>query len=424
PLYTLLSTVYIVLGGEHAPAVQNLFGLLWMALEAGLMLVLLHRLGHRWAGLAAALMILGNYNLTYLYLGMETHVFVALVLLAMVLNLDGERPWALGVALGLAFLVRYDAALVAALIGVDRWIRDRRLPWRMTLAFTAVVLPWLVFAQLYFGSILPTSFGAKKDHFPALNYVLQVFEYYRTTYGRLLGFYLPGARLPNLAAWGFPAAVLFGVAAAAWRDRRALVPAAYPALHLAAYALIGSHPASTWHVYLLNPFGYAFFAVGVAVALGFLGGAAARRIPALGRRRWLPVAVAVALMVPLLVHLQQQMRHRYRMDPLTGQLHAMSAWMVERYPAETSLLQPGIGVLGWETGFRIVDHAGLVTPGLYFHDDLHCTPVPEVLELHAPDLVLLSQWSPAEIDHLGYRRVKTFVEPYEYRLYERKSRQP
>lgn len=421
PLQTLLSTgIYLLGGGADAPAWQNLAGLLFLVAEAFLLLLLLHRLGLVVAALPVALLGLAGFFGGYLYLGMETHLFMALVLLALLLSLaETPRPAWLGFVLGLAFLTRYDAALLAGLIGFAAWWRDRRFPWRMTFVFAAVVAPWLLFAQLYFGSILPQPLAAKESYFTAAGYLQQVYGQWRETVRAICAVFSRIDRANHLVAVFFPLPL---VAGALWlaREARFRVLALYPFLHLAVYAAIGSDPGFTWHLYPLGPFALLFGAASIAAVLGWLRPRLGARLPpALGAS-----ALIVALLVPLGWHLFQQARYRFEPDPHTGQLLAMAAFLKDRYPPTTSLLQPSIGILGYETGFRMIDHAGLITPGLYFWNDSDCTPLEEVLARYRPDLVLASPWTktPAEaMVAAGYENVHTFTDqPFLYVLWERK----
>ena len=422
PLYTLVSTLFVALGEEAAPVWQNVAGILWLALQGLMVLLLGARLGRPLAALPAALLTLGNWGTVYLYVGMETHLFTALVLLVCWLWLAEEpRPGLLGLVLGLAFLVRYDAALLAGLVGLERWASTRRFPWRTTLVFFMVVSPWLLFAQLYFGSILPAPAGAKSGFVAPIAYLRQVFEYSAAAYARLFDWFSPWHRPAVWLGRAFLFPIVLGVLAAGTRRPRTLLVALYPFLHLLVYAGVGSDPGFTWHVHLLHPFGFLFFALGAEEAVRLLGRASAgwwEQGP-LGRspRAVATLLVVVACVVPV-AQLARAARP-YRMDPLTQQLHRMGEWLGAHYPPETSLLQPAIGTLGWESRLRIVDHAGLVTPGLYFFHDQECTPLAEVVELHAPDLILHSQWSPAEPETLGYRAVHEFTEPFRYVVFER-----
>jgi len=420
PLHTLVSTLWVALSPANAPALQNLAGVVCLVAEGFVVLLLARRMGFLWPGLFAALLVLGNFNLSYLYLGMEVHLFAFLVLLAFYLYVD-DRETACGVVLGVAFVTRYDAALMAALVGAALLVGRRRFPWRLTLGFAVPALPWLVFAQLYFGSILPNALGAKEGFVDAGSYLHRVFFEYKAAFKNLVGLYTPVELLRAGISYVFLVPVVAGVAAAARRDRRFVLLGVYPVLHVLVYALIGPDPGFTWHYYVLNPTLYLFFAVGVYDVLRWMakpvGERLAPRFPA--PVRYAPAAVLVVALMPLLVHGARQMGHRYQPDPHTAQLFEVAAWLKARYGEETTLLQPAIGIIGYETNFRMIDHAGLVTPGLRFFNDADATPMGEVLRRFEPDLVLASAASPADVAAFGYRPVKAFAGPWTFTLYER-----
>ena len=419
PLYTLLSVGFVWVGADHAPVVQNIAGVVALSMQAFMVLLLLNKWGYPWAALAAALLTLGNYNLNYLYFGMEVHLFMALVLLAVYLYTVRSHGIRLGLVLGATFLLRYDAALLAGLLGLSIWIEHGTFPRRLVVGFFLPVLPWLIFAAFYFGTIVPEPFNAKRGQTMAVDYLRHVVDYYQETYRRILASVFPPTGADSLARL-FLVPMGIGIAfAAARRNTPFLLLCSYAVLHVLVYAAIGADPNFTWHHYMLNPVGFMAACVGISELCEY----AARKLP---QHRPFPaiagaamLGLTVAISVPPLVNAYAHSDHRYRMAPHTRQLFEMAEWMRTRYPTRTSLLQPSIGILGYVTGFRMVDHAGLVTPGLYFANDLDSTPLDEVVARYAPDLVLLSQWSPADPIPLGYRRVKVFDSHVEYTLYER-----
>jgi hypothetical protein len=421
PLQTLLSVVFVACGGDAAPAWQNVAGLLFLVVEAFLVLLILHELGYRALALPAALLTLGNFQLSYLYLGMESHLFAAAILLCSWLELRGVSSRTLGFCLGLAFLVRYDAALLAGLIGVGHWVRERRLPLRLLGFFLIPVLPWLAFAFFYFGSILPGPLGAKEGFVAFGPYLDRVHQIYHVVFEQICALF---SRIDRLNFWvgrTWPLLLVGAAALAAFRHPRFRALAPYPFLHVVIYAAIGSDPGFTWHFYWLNPFFFVLFAVLLSEFCSSAWSFLATRFAPL-RRPWHLVTLGLLVagsLVPITRHLVAQATFRFELDPHSAQLVEIGRYLRATYPPETSLLQGAIGFLGWESGLRLVDWAGLVTPGLYFFHDLDCTPVAEVVARHRPDLILLSQWSSAEVESLGYRKAHVFVQPFEYRLYER-----
>lgn len=421
PLQTLLSTLIFLLGGgAEAPAWQNLAGLLLLVAEAFLLLLLLRRLGYEAAALPVALLALGGFYGGYLYLGMETHLFMVLLLLALLLDLgETRRPACLGVVLGLAFLTRYDAALLALLLGLAAWSRSLRFPWRMTAGFFAVVSPWLLFSQLYFGSILPQPLAAKESYVSSRVYLEQVYSQWRETARAICGVFSHIDRANHLVAITIPFSMLAG-ALLLGRKSRYWALVLYPFLHLTVYAAIGSDPGFTWHIYLLGPFFLIFGAVLGSEGLFWFRRRIVPRLP----EQLAANLVLLSMLLPLTWHLYQQARYRYEPDPHTRQLQTMATWLAENYPPATSLMQPSIGILGYTTKFRMIDHAGLVTPGLYFWNDQACTPVLEVLERFHPDLVLASPWTQTTSEQMlaaGYVPAHEFPEPFHYTLFARSA---
>ena len=387
PLHTLLSAGYVLASRDHAPAIQNVSGVLFLAAEAWLAGKILLRTHAPWVCGLLAVLLLTNLNFNYLYFGMETHLFAFLILLSFY-GFTCRRDMTCGVVLGFAFLTRYDAALLALFIGLALLVERRKIPWRLVAGFFVVVTPWLLFAFFYFGSIVPSSMGAKKDYFPFLGYIRVVFDYYRDYFSNLMAVYALPESIRSALSWLFPAISFAGCWSLVRASRDSLVLILFGATQVLVYAALGPDPGFRWHYYLLNPVLTTLFLVGAYEILRFL---VERVAVAVGRRAestrpWLAAVVGL-LVLWSLVNLFRGLGYRYELDPHTRQLYEIGAWLDERYDDETSLLQPSIGVLGYSTNLRMIDHAGLVTPGLYYYDGSVHTPMMEVLANYRPDLV-------------------------------------
>ena len=92
---------------------------------------ILDRLGHRWAGVAAACLIASSPWI-FITRGMETTLFLGVFALCTYLWVAGSR-YGLGVALAALVLVRPDGIVLVALIIAAKWIVDRRIPGRPSL---------------------------------------------------------------------------------------------------------------------------------------------------------------------------------------------------------------------------------------------------------------------------------------------------
>ncbi len=399
PLFTVLSSVFVVAGGDQAAAWQNGFGLLCMLGTAALAARLLVRLG---AGPAAPLAVaLVTFNpavaYNYLYVGMEIHLFALLFLLALDLHLSG-RGTAAAVTSALLFLTRPEGALLAAMLIAHGWLRERKPPVRQAVAALAVALPWLLFALAYYGGFLPRTLGAKEGESiaSAWRYLDLVREAYAEAGSSVLAAYGPFLA-HSIAGSLLLVGLLFAGATVMLRRRADLWPLiAFPLGALLGYAAIGSLPGYTWHYYTLNILGAVLLALGVHASLVGAGRLCRRvmdRLPAAIRiaspRHPLAAPLLAALPIlaitlPVLLNTSRQIA--YRVEPTARQqrLEDIGRWLAERYDPSTSVLVREIGHIGWVSGLRIVDRGGLVTSGLRYD-----VPRRIATERFRPDLLLL-----------------------------------
>ncbi len=436
PLFTVLSSVFVVLGRDEAAAWQNGFGLLCMLGTAALAARLLVRLG---AGAAAPLAVaLVTFNpavaYSYLYLGMEVHLFALLFLLTLDLHLS-ERITAAAVASALLFLTRPEGALLSGMLIAHRWLRRRQAPVAPALAALAMAVPWLLFAALYYGDVLPKTLGAKEGEsiVSPWRYLDLVREVYVEAGGSLLAAWSPWLA-GTIAGPLLLLALLVAGGAALLRRRATLWPLiAFPLCSLLGYAAIGSLPGYTWHYYTLNVLGAFLLALGVHACLvgtGRLFRQAAELLPATvriaPRRRRIPAVLLtaipiLALSLPVLRDTSRQTGHRVEPTAREQRLEDIGRWLAERYEPSTSVLVREIGHIGWVSGLRIVDRGGLVTPGLRYD-----VPRRVATEKFLPDLLLLRADNYGVRDpregagfpaNLGYDRVEGFDHGQEWSLH-------
>lgn len=167
PLWTLL------LAGGHAAGIP--LHLLAKALGIGALILtgfalylLLRPLWGTVAALGGALAaVLSGPTVWFSLSGMETTLFLALGLLALLAYRSGRYVW-MGILLGLLTLTRPEGlALALAIAVVDLW-HHRRIPRSLVLAgllCALIAAPWFVYVYLRTGYLLPTS-GMSK-HFTA-----------------------------------------------------------------------------------------------------------------------------------------------------------------------------------------------------------------------------------------------------------------
>jgi len=174
PVYgtsTFTYTTLLALFGHFGfpiPTVSIVLGaIFWGLANIVLFLLIKDRIGLLPAFLAAifSAISLRAVNLSY---GMETSLYVFLALLAFFLYAHNKYILTSIVA-ALLVMTRLDGLLILAIIGghfliINSLSIKKRLAIfaKSMLPAMAILIPWVVFLYLYFGSILPNSFMAKK----------------------------------------------------------------------------------------------------------------------------------------------------------------------------------------------------------------------------------------------------------------------
>ena len=171
PLYAMVLGLAGLLGLDIAATSGVLFSAS-LAATALLGAGILRRYGHPALSiLFATIAIWGACDVDFFF-GMEIPFYLMLLFASFRAALDGRRT-ATGLLVGLAFLTRYDAAVFAvSLFAILLW-RNRKVPWREGLCALGVVAPWLVFAQLYFGSVFPNTLAAKTGEVKTVEYMFE-----------------------------------------------------------------------------------------------------------------------------------------------------------------------------------------------------------------------------------------------------------
>ena len=345
PLLTLLLAGCRFAGAGPIPAslaIATLADLVTIVATAAL----LDRAGFRAAGLlaGAAIAVWPGY-VTWSVSGMETSLYVALATLSFH-ALASNRPARAGLWTGLAGLARPDGALVAVVIGACLVWRARRDAARYLAVTALVVLPWLVFATIYFGSPIPASVVAKSAIARPAGAGLAGFGDYF-----LRGRYLVLSVAAVLgAAWLWPKAT---VAVRAWQVWWAL----YAGVFLAANAFVDY----LWYFVPLLPLYLGCVAVAAETAARRVArGSPFVRVPP-------RAALAVALAVVSAVGGWRLARHHGDVEAWGAGRERLyetvaTALVNEAGGAPCVLAATEIGALGFYYPGPILDLVGLVSP--------------------------------------------------------------
>lgn len=297
PLYTLILTA---LGSLPGGAAERLITISWLVNAAAgvlaclLLLAIGSQLGRRGAGAAAAaIWAVAPMGVTFAIGGMETSLFVALILAVYLFHLSGNLA-ALGAASAALLLTRPDGLLFLAPIAVEQarqlYNTRRQLAWRdfaaPVAAFLVPLTAWTAFAASYFGSPIPHSITAKVAAYrlPAEAGLVRLLQHYATPF---LGHLTFGTAWIAVGLVLFPVLFVLGMLNLA-RSRPETWPlAAAPWIYLTAYSL--ANPL-IFRWYLAPPLPLYF--LGITLGLDRLS--RDLRLP------WiLPVASAVALVLTL-----------------------------------------------------------------------------------------------------------------------------
>lgn len=394
PLYTALMVLGGALsGGVNAPFPQ--IAMLINALADGIVCLLLFRIGRRlgfqFAGTGAALVwAIAPFSVTFAIGGLETSLFVLLLVGTVCVHLENRHNLAMLLA-ALTLLTRPDALIFLGPLGLDRlWQivqekRQNRLSVsRLLVELLIFLIPtasWIIFAYLYFGSPLPHSIAAKTLAYrlsPEAGFV-RLLQHYATPFLENLTFGIPWIGVGLVI---YPFLYLVGGRLALKQNPRVWPWLAYPWLYFAVFSL--ANPL-IFRWYMTPPLpAYFLFILGGAEGL-LLSIVAARskkstelkqtNSPPLSSATRLVIAFLVVL-VPSLLSLRDWQLHPdhgldrpapemawYKLELLYRQAAEILAPEIQKYGGQTPTLAAGdVGVLGFYTGARILDTVGLNSP--------------------------------------------------------------
>jgi hypothetical protein len=398
-LWVLLVALGMKLGGD-APVVSH-----WLGVSSGLLLLglahgyarcVLHPRSVLLAALAPVLVLASPSFAIWAVSGLETPLFSAFVLAALIAEAHG-RGKAAAVACVLATLTRPEGTLVAAVIFVTDFARGgerRRQALSLAAAYALFVAALTAFRLSYFGSALPNTFYAKVGGIP-VSWTLWYLEGFAVQVAAPLALAAAvGARrcpasIVGIAYTGVLFVYVALVGGDAFEHSRFFLPA-LPVL--VAVALAGAEGFGTEDRWTTR-----CAAASIPVAIGWyvwgaVGGFAALVVnTALGwmampRRTRLLAAGAISLIAGLcgsaffarsrsgltprssLVTLavfnraDDLSRVQYVEDYLDRAVQIVVATLAEQSPPPRRVAAIGIGLLGWYSRVEIVDLVGLVDP--------------------------------------------------------------
>jgi arabinofuranosyltransferase len=367
PLYTLLlAGLSLVFPGDYP-----LLALIVNALADACSVIVLGKLGERLAGSRAVGLTIGllwavaPMSVTFAIGGMETSLYVLLILLTFYSYATGNPAWS-AFTCALALLTRPDALLVALpLFAHLLWVQ-RRVPWREGVILLLMLAPWVVFATIYFGNPLTNSVIAKTNAYRLGPYsaFIRLLQHYATPF---FGQEFFGGRWPTIGLFLYPTLYLIGALALVRRDGRALPSAVFPGLYFVAFAL--PNPLIfRWYLAPPLPAYFLCIVVGGWTVVRDLTAAVIRRRARQASRGAALILACALLFLELNAWTLRPDHGPQRPAPEMAwfkleELYRQAADVVLSHAAPGDTLCAGdIGVLGYRTGLHVFDTVGLVTP--------------------------------------------------------------
>ncbi len=284
--------------------------------------------------------------------GMETSLAVLLTIVTVLYCLKNEYLLA-AASCSFLTLVRPEGGLLFLLLLVDIFLntiekrRAARIVLRAALIFSVIVFPWLIYAQLAFGTIIPNSMGAKS----ALD----------ADFGGMTSVALS---IGKTVITSNAVELILAVIAVGLMFKKKLFSELRE--HFLPLAWIVVLPI----VYMGSEVGvvsrYLLLVFPLITVYGFLG--LKRLTEIFGRIA--PYGISIALVLTALILVQNQYvyqkyvkSHMARFsDGVDECLVPIAMWLKENTPTSTVVVAPDVGAIGYWSERKICDIAGLITP--------------------------------------------------------------
>lgn len=312
-------------------------------------------------------------------LGMETSLYVLLALLAFYFHLKDLSTWA-AVCAGLTFLVRWDGILVVGAFLFSEMLKRRKTFLRASVICMGIIIPWLAYSYMTFGSIFPASFFAKVGQGWNQNFG-----------GAEIGSFARGFLLLANSAFNenvlFIAVPLFAVFGlfSTLRNRVPWWPLlVWTATYVGGYIALGV-PRFNWYYPPLVP------ALGLLTAEGIevVSRSISQRLDLSGRRAVITALLSVLCLVPNADWLVNSQRTEMGVQSAT--YVEVGRWLREHTPSDSSVAMIEIGIIGYYSDRTIVDTMGLVSPDMLGHLEGWLQTLQFAINHYWPDYVVALQ---------------------------------
>ncbi len=326
--------------------------------------------------------------------GMEVGLFTFLTLLILLLIHRKSSPLLMGSLIGVAFLVRPEAVILAVLYGVRLLLTRRENPKQLLTTtgifiaiFLIIISPYVMFNLTYSGRPFPNTVSAKFmmygypwSPWKSLKYLLDVLIYFSE-----------GPSILLVLAAGFLFYKTFRL-----QRTDILYPLVWPLTLIGIYAI--ALPTIFDHGRYLMPLMPILTIYGVEGLFKFL-----ERFPGKSPLRLATWLTFGSMVILLWVHGAADFAYRVK---LLTETHLRAAnWINANTPPDAIVATHDIGIIGYFTQRQIVDLAGLVTPEVVPIMKNQTELAGYVHEKHATHLVVFSGYYREMLAQLDARLV-------------------
>jgi len=404
PLYTgLLALLTLITGNAHQPAAYPAISAIMNALADGVTVMLLYRIARRLfdarlpGALLGLLWAVAPKSVTFAIGGMETSVYISFIAAAFDAWLADRTRLSAALA-GLATLIRPDALIWAGPLAIGiivaRWSEHpnqpplKRLPWEELAIYSVILLPWLIFGTLTYGSPLPHSVAAKSVAYrlPPTQALIAFLQHFSTPFFEFDTFGSIGA---IVGAVLYPVLAVLGALFLFHTDKRSLSLTVFPWLHALVY-IVANPLIFRWYATPPTPFYFLSIIAGVwGLAERLRGSQVARWALSVVGAVWLTTSLNAWTLHP--DHGPDRLAPKMAWFQLELLYQQAATSIAPEVGPQTVVAAGDIGAVGWYSGARVLDTLGLISPvsTTYY-------PIPESMLATspyavAPDLIVDQQ---------------------------------
>jgi len=353
PMYTLLLAGLSFIWPD-IPRLSHSIGLLAWMLCVPVIYGVGRVTGRERMGMAAAAFV--GFNPLFLgILGMETPLYVLLALSTFYFYLREQPIWA-ALCAGLAFLTRWDGILVVGVFLFAEMLKNKGRFSRAGLVCAAIIIPWLAYSCVTFGSLLPNSFFAKVGQ--GWNPRLGGAEI--GPFGRGLAVIATSAYAQNRLFLLLPIFAVVGFFSVFYRKVKWWPLLLWTMTYIGAFVALGVLQFP-WYYPPLVPTFALLTAEGIEAVAQYLSLHLTRTAG--------QVAVMTALCaLCLLPNVDWLVKSQRRgIDPHSATYLEVARWLQTHTPPDSSVALLEIGIIGFYSDRTVVDTMGLVSPEMVGH---------------------------------------------------------